>query len=65
LHNQHEFSGTGIGLAISKKNIENLVGRIGLESEPEKRQPFILPLKNKLLKFVEGAYIVYKPLSSL
>lgn len=44
LHTKEEYPGTGIGLALCKKIVQNLGGEIWLESKPEKGTTFYISL---------------------
>jgi light-regulated signal transduction histidine kinase (bacteriophytochrome) len=44
LHGRQEFAGTGIGLAIRKKIVERLGGRIWVDRNSKWARPFKLPI---------------------
>ena len=55
LHARDEYSGTGIGLAICKRIVDRLDGRIWLESEPSAGSKFFLSVPKRTTTPTEGA----------
>jgi signal transduction histidine kinase len=49
LHTRKEYSGSGIGLSICKKIVEQLKGTIAVESEPAKGTSFLINLPVQLV----------------
>jgi signal transduction histidine kinase len=45
LHSQDQYEGTGIGLAIVKRAVERMGGKVGVESEPGKGSRFWVELQ--------------------
>jgi PAS domain S-box-containing protein len=48
LHSREEYSGTGIGLAIARKIIENMGGKIWIDSELDKGTSFYFTVPKKI-----------------
>ncbi len=49
LHNKEDFDGTGIGLAVSKKQVESWGGKIWVKSKPGKGSAFYFTINKPIL----------------
>ena len=49
LHNQNQYEGTGLGLAVCKKIVNELEGTINIKSEPGEGTTFIIKFPNHLV----------------
>ena len=49
LHNQNQYEGTGLGLAVCKKIVDDFEGTISIESETGEGTTFIIKLPNHLV----------------
>lgn len=56
LHSRSNYEGTGIGLAIAKKNIDKHHGLISAYSQPNEGATFVLVLPMKQAKLLTGEY---------
>jgi signal transduction histidine kinase len=48
MHHEHEYPGTGIGLAVVRKVVERMGGRVGVESEPGQGSRFWIELSSEI-----------------